>query len=156
MSNTTTVKQKNSLDLINKLARKLNTATEYHILLNKLQMMNEIGQYSKNLHKSKFDEYINTGKMLCSDNFKENVKDEDYIKIYCAWPEHTDRFVYILNIVTYPRIGGLPEELGRIPDTITYITEEYYDEIYDNICDRLNEIEEKYREIVNSVKEGES
>lgn len=123
----------------NKLLKELKIAAEYSTLLTKISYLNAVGTIHRELSYDEFKDNIDN---IAHSKLEKNMPKTVFpITVYVAEKGKEDQFKNLLKFIT--------------DSDVTMITSAYYDSIYDNTCDRLNEIEPEYQNIQNKfLKKG--
>lgn len=131
------------------LLKKLKVTTEYCVLLTKLRLMNEICNHTKFIEYDKFIQMVKDKNIIHGDI--NDIDKTGYVRCFAAMPQKEDRFKEIINIITNNNNSSLLTNTND-NSTVTMITENYFDQLYESFCDRLNSMESEYSEIVKSIR----
>lgn len=126
----------------------LKIAAEYGVLLTKLRLLNEIIDPSAN----------NTVVVHVADAIKRNKRNNNTVLYDSNIDELTivgyiidTRGKLILTIVFNENKYEIPEEISEEYINTTFVQQDILDNKYEEICDRLNELESDYKEILKGI-----
>ena len=144
--------------------KKLKILTDYFIIHSKLMTMNELEQYKTTISKDDLLKLVKEDNIICTDN--EDFSDVgDTVEVYLGSACNTDsanekRFRQIITFVSTKNLADYPEKDNIVGEVVLskYIamSVNYFDSKYEEICDILNEMQEKHGDIINNVNNKEA